>query len=205
MNTASTLPPAADSHCVSIAVFASGDGSNCERLIRHFMSSSAARVGVVLSNRPDAYALVRAERLGVPTEVVTRDRLADPAVMLGLLDRYGVRFIVLAGFLALIPDFLVRAYERRIVNLHPSLLPKYGGRGMYGHHVHQAVKAAGERQTGITIHYVSARYDEGQVIAQYATALEPSDSVSDIERKVRRLEEQYLPSVVEALVRSLPF
>ena len=190
---------------LKIAVFISGSGSNCEQLIRHFNTNlegkeKGAQVALVVSNRPDAYGLVRAERLGVPTVVVRKAELAQPEVVLPLLQQYGIQFIVLAGFLPLVPDYLIEAFPRRIINLHPALLPKFGGKGMWGHHVHEAVKAAGERETGMTVHYVTPVCDGGEIIAQFRVALSPDDSVDDIAEKEHQLEMQYYPTVVEQVV-----
>ena len=187
----------------NIAIFVSGNGSNCENLIRHFQSSDMARVVLVVSNRPDAFALERARRLNVPTAVVTRAELADPAVMRPLMQRHAVSFIVLAGFLPLLPDFLLDDFPRRIVNIHPSLLPKYGGKGMWGRHVHEAVKAAGEKETGMTVHYVTPICDGGDIIAQFRVTLTPGDSVDDIAAKEHELEMTYFPQVVEQVIRAL--
>ena len=185
---------------VNIAIFVSGSGSNCENLIRHFIDSDHIFTSLVVSNKPDAYALVRAEKLGVPSVVVPKSELNDPDVMLPLLQKYDINFIVLAGFLPLIPTFLIDAYPRRIINLHPALLPKYGGKGMWGHHVHEAVKAAGETETGMTVHYVTPVCDSGEIIAQYKCALSPEDSVDDIAAKEHELEMQYFPKIVEEVI-----
>ena len=190
---------------VKMAVFISGSGSNCEQLIRHFNIAAegqqkGATVALVVSNRSDAYGLVRAERLGVPTTVVKKAELANPDVVLPLLQRYDIGFIVLAGFLPLVPDYLIEAFPRRIINLHPALLPKFGGKGMWGHHVHEAVKAAGETETGMTVHYVTPVCDGGEIIAQFRVALSPDDSVDDIAEKEHQLEMQYYPTVVEQVV-----
>ena len=187
---------------VNIAIFVSGSGTNCENLIRHFAGSSV-NSALVVSNKADAYALVRAERLGVPTAVVGKAQLSDPGVVLPLMRQYAIDFIVLAGFLPLIPDYLIDAFPRRIVNLHPALLPKYGGKGMWGHHVHEAVKAAGETETGMTVHYVSPVCDGGEIIAQFRTPLSPDDSVDDIANKEHELEMQYFPQVVEQVLGEL--
>ena len=187
---------------VNIAIFVSGSGTNCENLIRHFAGSSV-NSALVVSNKADAYALVRAERLGVPTAVVGKAQLSAPDVVLPLMRQYAIDFIVLAGFLPLIPDYLIDAFPRRIVNLHPALLPKYGGKGMWGHHVHEAVKAAGETETGMTVHYVSPVCDGGEIIAQFRTKLSPDDSVDDIANKEHELEMQYFPQVVEQVLVEL--
>lgn len=185
---------------MNIAVFVSGSGSNCENLIRHFQLSERIQVSLVVSNKADAYALERARRLDVPTAVVSKAELNDEAVMMPLLQRYGIKFIVLAGFLPLVPNFLLDAYPRSIVNLHPALLPKYGGKGMWGHHVHEAVKAAGEKETGMTVHWVTPVCDGGDIIAQFHVALTPDDTVDDIAAKEHELEMNYFPMVVEQVV-----
>ena len=185
------------------AIFVSGNGSNCEQLIRHFSQSAVARAVLVVSSRADAYALVRAERLGVPTAIVPKAQLVDADQVLPLLRRYDVQFVVLAGFLPLVPDYLIEAFPRRIVNIHPALLPKYGGKGMWGHHVHEAVKAAGETETGMTVHYVTPVCDGGEIIAQYRVALSPDDSADDIARKENQLELKYYPLVLENLFKTL--
>ncbi|MBO4658220.1 MAG: phosphoribosylglycinamide formyltransferase [Prevotella sp.] len=184
----------------NIAIFVSGSGSNCENLIRHFSDSPQVNTALVVSNRADAYALVRAERLGVPSTVVNKSQLHDPDYLLPLLSEYDIHFIVLAGFLPLIPTYLIERFPRRIVNLHPALLPKFGGKGMWGHHVHKAVKAAGEKETGMTVHYVSEVCDGGEIIAQFSVPLSPDDTVDDIAAKEHELEMQHFPEVVERLI-----
>lgn len=187
----------------NIAIFVSGSGTNCENLIRYFAGSDSVNCALVVSNKPDAPALEKAQRLGVTTQVVTKAELNDEAVMMPLLQKYDIGFIVLAGFLPLIPDFLVEAYPRRIVNIHPSLLPKYGGKGMWGHHVHEAVKAAGETETGMTVHWVTPVCDGGDIIVQYKVALSPADTVDDIAEKEHQLEMKYFPKVIERLLEDL--
>ena len=187
----------------NIAVFVSGSGTNCENLIRFFQESDMVDIVLVLSNKADAYALVRAGKLGVPSVVVDRKGLNDPGVMQPLLAQYGVDLIVLAGFLPMIPDYLIDLYPKRIVNIHPSLLPRHGGKGMWGHHVHEAVKAAGDTETGITVHYVSPVCDGGEIIAQFAVALSPDDTVDDIAEKGHQLEMRYFPEVVARVVREM--
>ena len=145
----------------NIAIFVSGNGTNCENIIKHFAGSRDVRVALVVSNRADSYALTRAARHNIPTVVIPKSEFGNEAVLMDTLHRHDICFIVLAGFLLMIPDFLVKAYDHRMVNIHPALLPKYGGKGMYGHHVHEAVKAAGEKESGITIHWVSDVCDGG--------------------------------------------
>ena len=185
---------------VNIAIFVSGSGTNCENLIKYFAASERVNCALVVSNKPDALALERAQRLGVPTAVAPKAQLNDPEVMLPLLQQHDIRFIVLAGFLPLVPNFLIDAFPRRIVNLHPALLPKYGGKGMWGHHVHEAVKAAGETETGMTVHWVTPVCDAGEIIAQYRYALSPADTADDIAAKEHQLEMQYFPQVVEQVL-----
>jgi phosphoribosylglycinamide formyltransferase-1 len=155
---------------------------------------------LVVSNKPEAYALTRAERLGVPTAVAPKPQLNDASFMISLLQQYDIQFIVLAGFLPLIPNFLIDAFPRRIINIHPALLPKYGGKGMWGHHVHEAVKAAGEEETGMTVHWVTPVCDSGEMIAQYKVALSPTDTAEDIAEKEHQLEMRYFPKVVEQVL-----
>jgi phosphoribosylglycinamide formyltransferase-1 len=185
----------------NIAIFVSGGGTNCENLIRYFQGSDDINCELVVSNKADAYALVRAQNLSVATAVVPKVQLNDEAFMMSLMKEHKIEFIVLAGFLPLVPNFLIEAYPRRIVNLHPALLPKYGGKGMWGHHVHEAVKAAGERETGMTVHYVTPVCDSGEIVAQYRVALSPEDTVDDIAEKEHQLEMKYFPEVVEKVVR----
>lgn len=186
-----------------IAIFASGNGTNCENIIRYFQAKGDAEIAFVLSNRADAYALVRARRLGVKTVVMTRDTFNDESAVMELMRREHVGFIVLAGFLLLVPPFLIDAFDHRIVNIHPALLPKYGGKGMYGRHVHEAVKAAGESETGMTVHWVTREYDSGAIIAQYKTAISPTDTVDDIAAKEHELEMKYFPEVIDRIISGL--
>ncbi|MBR1754904.1 MAG: phosphoribosylglycinamide formyltransferase [Bacteroidaceae bacterium] len=184
---------------MNIAIFVSGSGTNCENIIRYFQGSERFHVVLVVSNRADAYALERAKRLDVPSAVVPKAELQQPEVVLPLLQASQVDFIVLAGFLPMVPDYLIEAFPRRIVNIHPALLPKHGGKGMWGHHVHEAVKAAGDTETGITIHYVTPVCDGGEIIAQFRTALSPDDTPETIAYKVHVLEMAHFPETLEAL------
>ncbi len=185
----------------NVAIFVSGSGTNCENIIRYFQDSPLVHVALVLSNKSDAYALVRAERLNVPTVIVPKAEFGKADEVLKILDEHHIDFIVLAGFLLMIPDYLIQTYHRRMINLHPALLPKFGGKGMYGHHVHEAVKAAGETETGFTVHWVSSVCDGGEIIAQFRTPLLPSDNVDDIAEKEHQLEMKHFPQVIEQVVR----
>lgn len=185
-----------------VAIFVSGTGTNCENIIRYFAGSEVVNIALVVSNKADAPALEKARRLGVPTEVVSKSQLSDSSFMLSLLRERDIHFIVLAGFLLMIPDYLIAAYPRRIINLHPSLLPKFGGKGMYGHRVHEAVKAAGETETGMTVHYVTGECDGGEIIAQYKTAISPEDTPEDIAAKENLLEMRYYPLVIKQVLQN---
>lgn len=183
---------------MNIAIFVSGNGSNCENVIRHFnVEGGMARVALVISNKADAFALARAARFHVPSKVLSKAEINDGEKLLPLLDSYKIGFIVLAGFMLIVPAFLVTRYNHRMVNIHPSLLPKHGGKGMYGHHVHEAVKASGDTETGITIHFVSSECDGGEIIAQFSTPVFPDDTAISIEEKVHALEQKYFPTVIE--------
>ena len=187
----------------NIAIFVSGSGTNCENIIRHFSDHQQVNIALVLSNRTDAYALVRAQRLGVPTAVVSKSEFNDEKKMNSLLDSYHINFIVLAGFLLMVPSFLIRRYDHRMLNIHPALLPKHGGKGMYGHHVHEAVKAAGDTETGMTVHWVSDVCDGGEIIAQFSTPLSPDDTPDDIAHKEHLLEMEHFPKVIEKTILGL--
>ena len=188
---------------LNIAIFVSGSGTNCENLIKYFAGSERVSCALVVSNKPDALALERAQRLGVATAVAPKVQLNDPAFMLPLLRDHRIGFIVLAGFLPLVPNFLIDAFPRRIINLHPALLPKYGGKGMWGHHVHEAVKAAGETETGMTVHWVTPVCDAGEIIVQVKVALSPDDSADDIARKEHELEMAHFPKIVEQVISDI--
>ena len=189
----------------NIAILASGNGTNAENIIRFFHANRIGwQVSVVLCNRPEARVMQRAEQLGVPAELMSKAQFNDPAALLAVMNRYAVDAIVLAGFLLMVPSFLIVRYPGRIINIHPSLLPKFGGRGMYGHHVHKAVVAAGERESGITVHEVSEQCDGGQILFQVATEVTPADTPADVEAKIHRLEQQYFPPVIAATLTGRP-
>ena len=188
---------------INLAIFVSGGGTNCENIIRYFEHSDQIHVALVISNRSDAYALVRAERLHVKNMVIPKSLLNDEQYLMGVMREHQIGFIVLAGFLLMAPNFLIDAYPRRIINIHPALLPEFGGKGMWGHHVHEAVKAAGKTETGMTVHYVSEVCDGGEIIAQYRTPLSPEDTPDDIAAKEHVLEMKYFPQVIEQVICGL--
>lgn len=183
-----------------IAIFASGSGSNAEAIARHFDNRTDVQISLILTNNPEAGVIQRARRLHIPVVVFDRKTFYESERIVELLLNQQVDLVVLAGFMMLMPEKLVLAFPRRIVNIHPALLPKYGGKGMYGHFVHEAVVAAGEAESGITIHYVNEVYDEGEIIFQATCALSPADAPNDVARKVQLLEHQHYPGVVDQLV-----
>ena len=185
---------------IRLAIFVTGGGTNCENIIRYFQYKPEVQIPIVVSSRSDAYALVRAERLGVPTTVITRQQLLDEPRLVVQTVR-NCDYIILAGFLPKIPVYLIDMFPNRIINIHPALLPKFGGKGMWGHHVHEAVKAASETRSGITIHFVNPELDEGQHIAQFSVALDPNDTPEDIADKVHELEMKHYPSVIEQVIK----
>ncbi|MCH2198245.1 MAG: phosphoribosylglycinamide formyltransferase [Flavobacteriales bacterium] len=184
-----------------IAIFASGGGSNAARIIDHLKDSQLAEVVHVLSNRKSAGVHAIAESGGVPSMSFNRSALEEGGVT-SFLTSQNIDLVVLAGFLMKIPDNLLRAFPDRIVNIHPALLPNYGGKGMYGVNVHEAVKAAGEKESGMTIHLVNENYDEGKLLFQAKIAINDDDDASAIAKKVLQLEHRFYPQIVEALCKA---
>lgn len=183
----------------NIAILASGSGSNAEKIVAHFKNSTKARVALIASNKKGAFVLERANKLGVPSLVFSKAELENGALTDALI-RQKIDFIVLAGFLLQVPDHLIAAFPDRMVNIHPALLPNYGGKGMYGDNVHRAVKASGDTETGITIHLVNERYDDGKIIFQAAVKISEEDSPDQIAEKVHALEHKYYPKIIESLI-----
>ena len=182
----------------NIAVFASGSGTNAENIIRHFATSPLARVALLVADNPEAYALQRAAKYGIPAVVVPRsDFRSGGAQAMQVLADNNINYIVLAGFLSLVPSSIIEAYRGRIVNVHPALLPKYGGKGMYGGRVHCAVVENRECESGITIHHVDEVYDSGSTIAQYKVKVSPEDTPETLAAKIHELEYEYFPAVIE--------
>ena len=183
-----------------IAIFGSGSGTNAENIMRYFAESDKIRVAIVLSNKQEAGIHERARNWGVPSFSFSLSEFREGTPILNKLADYAVDFIVLAGFLPLVSRVIIEAFPNQIINIHPALLPKFGGKGMYGHYVHEAVVAAKETETGITIHFVNERYDEGTVIFQALCPIFPEDTVEDVEKKVHALEYKYFPQVIEQLL-----
>jgi phosphoribosylglycinamide formyltransferase-1 len=180
-----------------VAIFASGNGTNAEAIMRYFEHHDTIEVALLLSNNPEAYALRRAEKFGVDTRIFNRLEIRETTIILDWLAEKEITHIVLAGFLWLVPQYLTEAFPNRIINIHPALLPKFGGKGMYGARVHEAVKAMNETETGITIHLVNENYDEGRVISQFSCPVDPLDTPASIAEKVHRLEYHHYPATIE--------
>ena len=179
-----------------IAIFASGSGSNAENIIQYFAQKPQFCVKSVFCNVPDAYVLERAKKYRIPSFVFNREEFRNPDKVFRQLQEQEIDFIVLAGFLWLMPSFITAAWPNKIVDIHPALLPAYGGKGMYGHHVHEAVIAAGEKESGITIHYVNDHYDQGAIIFQAKCPVLPTDTPDDLAARVHELEYRYFPQII---------
>ena len=184
-----------------IAIFASGSGSNAQKIMEHFKYADDAEVSLVLSNNPDAYVLQRADNFEIPTHIFDRQEFYQTDNVVDILKRLDVDLVVLAGFLWLVPENLLKAYPNKIINIHPSLLPNHGGKGMYGDRVHKAVLAAGDEEHGITIHFVNENFDEGEVIYQGRFKVEKDDTLETIKFKGQQLEHLHYPKVVENLLK----
>lgn len=182
-----------------IAILASGSGSNAENLYHYFKNSSVGKVAMFVSNKPDAYVCTRARNLRIPLTLVSKRSLNDGSLTY-ILQQEGIDYVVLAGFLQLVPHDLIAAYAGKIVNIHPALLPKFGGKGMYGDRVHAAVLLAGEKESGITIHEVNEHYDEGRILAQFRCPVYPIDTPESLAQRIHSLEYAHYPQVVEELI-----
>ena len=179
-----------------IAIFGSGGGSNAKSILEHFKDSDVMEVALIVSNRPDAGILDHAKEFNVDFVVLDRASFYGSEEFLDVLKKHKINCIALAGFLWLVPEYLVKAYPNNIINIHPALLPKYGGKGMYGMNVHKAVKEAGERESGITIHTIDEEYDRGRILYQERVALDESDSAEDIAAKVLKVEHANFARVI---------
>ncbi len=182
-----------------IAIFASGSGSNAENIIRYFADNNKVISPIIISNNPNAFVHERAKKLEIPSYTFNKLQFENGEV-LELLNKSNVDFIILAGFLLKVPENILQAFPERIINIHPALLPKFGGKGMYGMHVHEAVIAAGEKESGITIHWVNEHYDDGAIIFQTRCDIAPSDTAEDVANKVHALEYEFFPKVVDELL-----
>lgn len=187
-----------------IAILASGSGSNAEQIALHFRNSSVASVHSILTNNPSAGVIGRAARLGIPCSTFNRDEFHRPDGVLRQLVELDIDLVVLAGFLWLVPEHLVNKYKGRMLNVHPALLPHFGGKGFYGNKVHQAVIDARSIISGITIHQVNEKFDEGDIVFQAACYVDQHDSAESLALKIHALEHAYFPVVIEKYLQSLP-
>jgi phosphoribosylglycinamide formyltransferase-1 len=187
----------------NIAIFASGNGTNAQKLIDHFDSGNIARVALIITNNPKAYVIERAKASDVPSLLIEKKSFTETTQLLEELKKYKIDLIVLAGFLWMIPVYLIKAFPNKIVNIHPALLPKYGGKGMYGDRVHEAVIANKEKESGITIHYVNEQYDEGKIILQAKCEVSKTDTPETLANKIHELEHKHYILEVEKLARAL--
>jgi len=187
----------------NIAIFASGSGTNAENIIKYFSNRKTAKVTLVLSNRREAFVLKRAAENNVKSVFFDRNEFYNSGIVLDTLISNDIDFIVLAGFLWLVPDDILTHYNGRIINIHPALLPKYGGRGFYGEKVHKAVISNHETESGITIHHVNKFYDEGDIIFQAKCKVEPSDTPESLAARIHRLEYEHFPRIIEKMISEL--
>lgn len=184
-----------------LAILASGSGSNAENIFRYFSDRPSVDIVLIVSNKADAFVHERARNMGVPSLTMSREPLQEEGPLLDLMREHHIDFIVLAGYLLKVPSDLIGAYPQRIVNIHPALLPRHGGKGMYGRRVHEAVLAAGDPTSGITIHYVNERYDEGQIIYQASCPVMDGDTADDLAARVHALEYLHFPRVIESCLK----
>jgi phosphoribosylglycinamide formyltransferase 1 len=185
----------------NIAIFASGSGSNAQKIMDYFQDSQNIRVKFLLSNNKDAYALERAKKMGIETRIFDRKAFRESNEIVDFLLKNNISWVILAGFLWMIPENLIKAFPCRIINIHPALLPSYGGKGMYGIHVHTAVHKAREKESGISIHLVNEKYDEGEIVFQAKCLLDENDTPESIAAKVLKLEHEHFPKVIEGLIK----
>ena len=183
-----------------IALFASGSGTNAENIAKYFANSTQIKISVIISNNPHAFVHQRASVLNIPSHSFPKETFKDGRDLVKLLSDYKIDFIVLAGFLLKIPDSLLEIFPKRIINIHPALLPKYGGKGMYGDNVHKKVVEMGDTQSGMTIHYVNEKYDDGEIIFQASCIVNPNDSYEDVAKKVQALEYKHFPRIIEEVI-----
>ncbi len=186
-----------------IAILASGSGSNAENIANYFSGSDYAEVSFIIANNPNAFVLERARRLGIESAIVTKAEFMEADGVIAMLQERNIDFVVLAGFLLLVPQKLIQAYPGRIVNIHPALLPKHGGKGMYGDNVHKAVVECGDTESGITIHLIDEQYDKGTTFFQAKCPVLPTDTYEDVATKVHALEYEHFPHVIEEILHTL--
>lgn len=182
----------------NIAIFASGEGTNAENLFKYFSGDSRVKIKILITNKDDAGVIAKAEKYKKNVQIISKEALENySSKVIEFLNIEKIDFIILAGFLLKLPDDLVKAFPRKIINIHPSLLPKYGGKGMYGKHIHNAVIENQEKESGITIHFVNEEYDKGEIIMQVKCKLDEDESIESLSKKIRDLEFEYLPKAIE--------
>ena len=188
---------------IKIAIFASGNGTNAQRIVEYFQDSRTISVSLIITNNANAFVIKRAEQLNIPCHIFSKNDFINSNRVVELLNDYNISLIVLAGFLLLIPENLISNFRGRIINIHPALLPKYGGKGMYGDNVHKAVVQNNETETGITIHYVNEKYDEGEIIFQAKCSVLKTDSADDVAKKIHILEYEHFPKIIKDVCAKL--
>jgi len=186
-----------------IAIFASGSGSNAQKIMEHFKKHTDAEVAIVLTNNPEAYVLQRADNFEIPTHIFDKHEFYETDNVVDLLKNLNIDLLVLAGFLWLVPDTILANYPKRIINIHPALLPKYGGKGMYGDRVHKEVLANGDEESGISIHYVNEDFDSGEISYQARFKIEKNDDLELVKFKGQQLEHQYFPKIIEQVLKKI--
>jgi phosphoribosylglycinamide formyltransferase-1 len=184
----------------NIAIFASGEGTNAQNIINYFKDSAIAQIALVVSNKPGANVLNRAQMAGIPSLIIQRESFYHSSQVIDFLKSNHIDLIVLAGFLWMVPENLVKAFPNQIINIHPALLPKFGGKGMYGMNVHRAVIEAREKESGISIHFVNEHYDEGKIISQHSCPVTDSDTPQSLAHKIHELEYEFFPKAIENLI-----
>ncbi|MBP1618185.1 MAG: phosphoribosylglycinamide formyltransferase [Bacteroidetes bacterium] len=189
---------------IKIAIFASGSGSNAENIAKYFSNKQEVEITTIISDKADAFVHQRAKHLGIESITFSKKQFTETGEVTNFLSERQIDFVVLAGFLLKVPDNLIENYPNRIINIHPALLPKFGGKGMYGDHVHEAVVAAKEKESGITIHYINENYDEGNVIFQATCDVGLADTAHEVAQKVHALEYKYFPIIIEKVISALP-
>jgi phosphoribosylglycinamide formyltransferase-1 len=184
----------------NITIFASGSGSNAENIFNYFKGNNEIRISSIITNNKNAFVIERAQKLNIPCEIISKLEFQNSEYVLNILKKYNSDFIVLAGFLLLIPEYLISEFQKKIINIHPALLPKYGGKGMYGDNVHKSVIENNETESGITVHFVNQKYDEGKIIFQKKCTITPSDTAETLANKIHELEYNYFPKTIEKII-----
>lgn len=184
----------------NIAIFASGEGTNAQNIINYFAESENVKIALIVSNKPTANVLNRAKNANIPTLLIDRKVFYDTDETIEKLKSAKIDFIILAGFLWLIPEILIKAFPNKIINIHPALLPKFGGKGMYGMNVHKAIIESKEKESGITIHFVDEKYDEGKIISQHKCKVEENDTSEMVAQKIHQLEYEFFPKAIEYVI-----